>query len=65
MSAFKTKPLDYYRRLTNGGKLTIDLSQDEACAALKAYDYGADELTDHEALELNRLLGKLKGVIWP
>lgn len=61
----KPKPLDYYADLTAGGKVEMDLKQDEACVALKVHDHGVDVLDEHEKLVLYRLIGKLKDQIWP
>lgn len=57
--------LDYYKSLTAGGDVNVSLSQDEACIALKVYDYGIDDLNDEERQVLYRLIGKLKDQIWP
>lgn len=62
---FAPKRLDYYKDLTSGGEYAVNLSQDEACVALKIHDYGVDNLPDDEKLALYRLIGKLKDQIWP
>lgn len=59
------KPLDYYADLTAGGALSLTLEQDEACVALKVYDYGHAALTEEEELAFRRLIGKLKDQLWP
>jgi len=59
------KSLDYYKSLTRGGDVTVSLREDEACIALKVYDYGIDDLNDEERQALYRLIGKLKDQIWP
>ena len=59
------KSLDYYTSLTRGGDVTVSLREDEACIALKVYDYGIDDLNDEERQALYRLIGKLKDQIWP
>lgn len=61
----KSKSLDYYRELTAGGDVSVSLRADEACVALKVYDYGVDVLNDDERQVLYRLFGKLKDKIWP
>jgi hypothetical protein len=62
---FKKKDISYYKDLTSGGDFKIHLTQDEACAALKAYDYGVEELDDVGLQLLNSVIGKLKEEIWP
>lgn len=62
---FKPKPADAYRELTQGGHYTVELTQDEACVALKVHDYGVDTLSDEEKVTLHALIGKLKDQIWP
>ena len=62
---FPPKPLSYYRDLTKGGRVTIDLSQDEACVALKVYDRGVEALDADERFELDQLMSKLKEQLWP
>ena len=57
--------LDYYKSITAGGNVSVSLSEDEACIALKVYDYGIDDLNDEERQVLYRLIGKLKDQIWP
>ena len=64
-SLLKTKNQDYYRTLTAGGEWKVRLSQDEACVALKIYDYGVDAIDSNEKEILHRLIGKLKDQIWP
>ena len=63
-SIFPQKTLDYYRTLTNGGECSVNLSQPEACVALKVYDYGIDDISDEEKQLLYSLIGKLKDQIW-
>lgn len=62
---FAPKSLDYYKDLTNGGEVSVNLQQEEACVALKVHDYGVDSLTEKEKQVLYRLIGKLKDKIWP
>lgn len=62
---FSPKPLSYYRDLTLGGEFKIDLTQEEACVALKVYDYGVEALSNDEQQILYRFIGKLKDEIWP
>jgi len=53
-SAFKPKVLSYYYDLTDGGRVTLNLSQNESASALKCYDYGVDALTDEELIYLKQ-----------
>lgn len=62
---FIQKPISYYKDLTTGGDIKVSLTQDEACVALKTYDYGVESLDDAEKQLLNALIGKLKDEIWP
>lgn len=55
---------DKYGRLTNGGEITVTLTQDEACAVLKAYDYGTVCLTKEDGAAFGSMLAKLKDQIW-
>lgn len=57
--------LQHYRQLTQGGKVTINLSQEEAAVTLKAYDEGLNSLEQDERLELDRVIAKLKDKLWP
>lgn len=57
--------LDQYKHLTHGGDFSLNLSQDEACVILKAYDYGTTNLTVDERQILDQIIGKLKDQIWP
>lgn len=61
----KPKPAEYYKDLTEGGSYKVELYQDEACVALKIYDYGVDTLTEEEKAILHSIIGKLKNEIWP
>jgi hypothetical protein len=56
---------DKYSHLTPGGEVSTHLTQEEACAILFAYDYGVDNLSQQDQLELDRVLAKLKEEIWP
>ena len=62
---FEPKSLEYYAGLTAGGKVEVNLQQDEACVALKIHDYGVEGLDEAEKQVLYRLIGKLKNQIWP
>jgi hypothetical protein len=62
---FQPKSLDYYKDLTDGGEVKVNLTQKEACIALKVHDYGVDGLTDDEKQTLYSLIGKLKNQLWP
>jgi hypothetical protein len=62
---FAPKPLSYYKDLTTGGEFKARLSQDEACAVLKCYDYGVDTLDEDEKQLIHSIMGKLKDEIWP
>lgn len=62
---FNQKPISYYKDLTSGGDFKVNITQDEACAVLKTYDYGVEALDDDEKQLLNALIGKLKDQIWP
>jgi hypothetical protein len=57
--------LEYYKDLTSGGEYSINLSQEEACIALKVHDYGVDDLSSDEKQILYQLIFKLKDEIWP
>ena len=48
------KPLTYYESMTQDGAVTVQLSQTEKAAILKAYDHGFQDLN---AEELNHLYG--------
>lgn len=54
-----------YGHLTNGCKATIQLTQEEACAVLAAYDDGITLLNKADLNALRRLIDKLKDQIWP
>jgi hypothetical protein len=60
-----TGSLQHYRQLTQGGKVTVNLSPEEAAVTLKAYDDGVAALTMNERLELDRVIAKLKDQLWP
>lgn len=62
---FQPKSLDYYSDLTSGGQYTVSLNQDEACVALKVYDYGVNTLNENEVQILHSLMSRLKSEIWP
>lgn len=62
---FKPKLADHYQDLTKGGKFDLELTQEEACVALKIHDYGVDTITDNEKAILHSIIGKLKDRIWP
>ncbi len=62
---FAPKPMEYYADLTNGGEYQLTLNQQEACIALKVYDYGIVNLSEDEKQALYSLMGKLKDHIWP
>lgn len=62
---FKPKSLEYYKTLTSGGECAVNLSQDEACVALKIHDYGVDDLTEEDKQVHFSLIFKLKDEIWP
>lgn len=64
-SLFRPKEIDYYKSLTSGGEVNLNLSQEEACVALKIYDYGVDALKEADKEVLYRMIGKLKDQIWP
>lgn len=59
------KSLEYYKGLVAGKERTVELSQDEECAVLKAHDYGIRSLNDDELDLLDRVVSKLKDEIWP
>lgn len=61
----KPKPAESYNNLTKGGNCNLELSQEEACVALKIHDYGVDSITENEKVILHSLIGKLKDQIWP
>lgn len=64
-SLLKPKPSESYNNLTKGGNFNFDLTQEEACVALKIHDYGVDSITEDEKVFLHSLIGKLKHQIWP
>lgn len=61
----KTPSLSQYHRLTRGGRVSLELTQDEAAVALKAYDNGVGALNEDDRSELDSLIAKLKEQIWP
>lgn len=61
-----------YGHLVKGGigecsmtEITINLTQEEACAVLAAYDDGITLLNKADLNALRRLIDKLKDQIWP
>ena len=60
-----SKTLSQYHRLTRGGRVSLDLTQDEAAVALKAYDHGVHALNEDDRADLDSLLAKLKEKLWP
>lgn len=57
------KTLEYYKHLTSGGEFTVELTQLEACVALKSYDRGLDVLSKGEKNILYNVIQKLKDEI--
>lgn len=62
---FEPKDINYYKDLTSGGSIEVQLSQEQACIVLKVYDYGVDALASEERDILHIVIGKLKDKIWP
>lgn len=54
-----------YAHIAKGGKRQVELTQEEECAVLFAYDYGIDNLSQDDQLNLDRVIAKLKDEIWP
>lgn len=54
-----------YGHLTNGGKINVSLTQEEACVVMKVHDYGTGGLSFSESDVFNLLIAKLKDQIWP
>jgi len=59
------RSLQHYRQLTQGGKVTVNLTPEEAAVTLKAYDEGVSALERDERLELDRVIAKIKEKLWP
>lgn len=57
--------LEYYKSLAAGKARTVELSQEEECAVLKAHDYGVKNLNEDELQLIDRVVSKLKDEIWP
>lgn len=57
--------LSYYKSLTQGGDCKVNLTQDEACIALKIHDYGVSQISESEQVILHGLIAKIKEEIWP
>lgn len=57
--------LSYYKQLTQGGSLEVELSGEQAAVVLKAHDYGVGQLNSDEIVILDAVIGKLKDKIWP
>lgn len=62
---FPAQDLDYYRDLTRDMLLSVELTQDECAAVLKAYDRGLGVLNTEEADLINAMIAKLKDCIHP
>lgn len=64
---FKPKGLHYYKDLVHpvGTVVKANLTQEEACAVLQAYDYGIANLPSDSIEVLDRLMSRLKEEIWP
>ena len=54
------RSLQHYRQLTQGGKVTVNLTPEEAAVTLRAYDEGVSALERDERLELDRVIAKIK-----
>lgn len=59
------KTSNNYKHLTSGGRRTVDLTQDEECVVLKAYDFGIAALNEDEIQSIDQVIAKLKDQIWP
>ncbi len=65
-SIFIAGPASTYDHLTSGGaNINLVLTQDECSVALKAYDYGVEQLSAEEAQLLDAVISKLKDKIHP
>lgn len=62
---FGSESVKRYGRLAKGGRATVELTQEEACAVLAAYDYGVLQVSNSDLSALQSLVAKLKDQIWP
>lgn len=54
-----------YKGIAHDCTVTVDLSEEESAAVLKAYDYGLHNLDKEQQRALNAVISKLKDQIWP
>lgn len=54
-----------YKGIAHDCTVTVDLSEEESAAVLKAYDYGLQNLDKEQQRALNAVISKLKDQIWP
>lgn len=60
-----SRATEKYGDLTNGGKATVQLTQEEACAILFVHDYGVQVTSVEDVHHLYTAIAKLKDQIWP
>lgn len=61
-----SRATEKYGDLTNGGKVEVEFTKEEACAVLFAHDYGIDVRWDESSkFALYSAIAKLKDQIWP
>lgn len=65
-SLFTPSPLANYRNICPPSRtVTVELTQDEMCAVLQAYDHGISRTTAEARDQLDILMFKLKDIIHP